>query len=113
MTSLPTQYPETSYTAAETMGDEHGTNVGVVDELGFAAENGRRAGIQCNIGRSEQKFRLGMGTALLAAAAFAPLSRGWRIGLSIVGAAELITGTTRYCPISQALGINTCAADER
>ena len=68
---------------------------------------------RCNVGRTEQKIRIGAGAALVAAAAFAPLSRGWRIALGALGAAELITGTTRYCPASQALGINTCRADER
>jgi len=67
---------------------------------------------RCNVGRTEQKFRIGGGVALLAAAAFAPIGRGWKIGLAVLGAAEVITGTTRYCPVSQMLGINTCRADE-
>ncbi len=65
-------------------------------------------GRPCNVGRSEQKLRLAAGTALLAAAAFAPLGRGWRIGLAAAGVAELVTGAIRYCPISQLLGVNTC-----
>jgi hypothetical protein len=71
----------------------------------------RPMGLPCNVGRTEQKFRLGTGTALLAAAAFAPVSRGLQIGLAAVGVAELITGSLRYCPVSQALGINTCQAE--
>ena len=67
----------------------------------------------CNVGRTEQKFRIGAGTSLLAVAAFAPLSRGWRIGLAAAGLAQLLTGTTRHCPVSQMLGINTCKAGER
>jgi hypothetical protein len=72
-----------------------------------------RPSSRCNVGRTEQKFRLSAGAALVAAAAFAPVSRNWRIALGILGTAELITGATRYCPISAALGINTCRADER
>ena len=68
---------------------------------------------RCNVGRTEQKFRIGAGAALLSAAAFAPISLGWRIGLGMLGAGELITGITRYCPLSEALGINTCRGDER
>jgi hypothetical protein len=68
---------------------------------------------KCNVGRTEQKLRIGGGVALLAAAAFAPIGRGWKIGLAVLGAAEVITGTTRYCPVSQMLGINTCRADEQ
>ena len=93
--------------------DEFGTNVGMMieKEPGFRAEPRRRASMRrrtCNVGRTEQQFRLGAGTALLAAAVFAPVSRGWKMGFLILGATELITGSTRYCPISQALGINTC-----
>jgi hypothetical protein len=68
----------------------------------------RIAHSRCNVGRTEQKVRLVAGTALLAAAAFAPMSRGWRIGLAAFGIAELVTGATRYCPVSQLLGVNTC-----
>ena len=68
---------------------------------------------QCNVGRTEQKFRIGAGAALVSAAAFAPVSLGWRIGLGVLGAAELITGAMRYCPVSRALGINTCRAGEQ
>ena len=66
----------------------------------------------CNVGRTEQTIRLVTGGALLTAAALAPLGRGWRIGLAVLGVAEIVTGATRYCPINQALGINTCRADE-
>lgn len=62
----------------------------------------------CNVGRTEQTFRLVAGGALLAAAAMAPVSRGWRIGFAVLGVAEIVTGAMRYCPINQALGINTC-----
>ena len=67
----------------------------------------------CNVGRAEQKFRLGAGAALLTAAAFAPMDRGWKIGLAVLGAAELVTGAMRYCPVSRMLGINTCQPGEQ
>jgi hypothetical protein len=67
---------------------------------------------RCNVGHTEQKLRLAAGTALLATAAFAPLSRGWRIGLATLAVAELATGAARYCPVSQLLGINTCEDQE-
>ena len=60
-----------------------------------------------NVGRTDQKSRIGVGAALLAAAAFAPVGRGWRIALAALGAGELITGVRRHCPVWQALGINT------
>jgi hypothetical protein len=94
--------------------DDFSANAGTVGEeqMHFVAEPERRFapenGLVRNVGRTEQKFRLIAGTAMLAAAAFAPVSRGWSMGLAVLGAAELITGATRYCPVSQALGINTC-----
>ena len=66
----------------------------------------------CNVGRTEQKFRLAAGGVLLAAAAFAPVGRGWRIGFAVLGVAELVTGVMRYCPVNQALGIDTCRDEE-
>jgi hypothetical protein len=89
--------------------------IAVGEEVNFLAEPEppqRPFGLTCNVGRTEQKFRLGAGAALLAVAAFAPVSRGWKIGLGILGASELITGSLRYCPVSQALGINTCHGSE-
>ena len=89
--------------------------IAVGEEVNFLAQPEppqRPFGLTCNVGRTEQKFRLGAGAALLAVAAFAPVSRGWKIGLSILGASELITGSLRYCPVSQVLGINTCRGSE-
>ena len=97
--------------------DDDGLNVGLVIEeevraVALPETPQARMGLPCNVGRTEQRFRLFFGTGLLAVAAFAPVSRGWKIGLATIGAAELITGTLRYCPVSQALGINTCRGDE-
>ena len=113
MNTTNTSYPDTL--EAGSTNDDFGTNVGEQISAKFQApvEADFSPNQRCNVGRMEQKFRLGAGTALLAAAAFAPLSRGWRIGLAAFGAAELITGSTRYCPVSNLLGINTCRADER
>ena len=85
--------------------DNPGTTVGLivqerVDVLGAPAS-------QQNVGRTDQKIRIGVGAALLAAAAFAPIGRGWRTALAAIGAGELITGVRRHCPVWQALGINT------
>lgn len=105
---------------AESSADQFGINVGeqIESRMQSQAQEPQRfeettPSSRCNVGRTEQKYRLAAGTALLATAAFAPLSRGWRIGLAALGVAELITGSTRYCPVSQLLGINTCQRDER
>lgn len=98
---------------------EFGTNVGAriqeqtsFDQPDFAAIespedtlNARR--LPCNVGRTEQKIRVAAGTAMLAAAIFAPLGRTTRVTLGILGAMELVTGSTRYCPLWQAIGVDT------
>jgi hypothetical protein len=66
-----------------------------------------------NVGRTEQIVRLTAGAALVGAAAFAPLSRGWRIALGTLGATQLLTGSMNYCPLWQALGVNTCSQSDR
>lgn len=106
--------------SASALTDEFGTNVGekLEEEIGIEdtadeslAEFGRQTGhlraSRCNIGATEQKVRIGAGVALLAAAAFAPVSRGWKIGLGALGAAQIVTGMTTFCPLWHALGINT------
>lgn len=118
MNTLTDQNPaQTTDDTAATTSDRFGTNVGDRIEAQMDMTTLEEAlyepASHCNVGRTEQKFRIAAGTALLATAAFAPLSTGWRIGLAALGAAELITGTTRYCPVSKLLGVNTCRADER
>ena len=77
-------------------------------EVNYAEHPQTTRSLRCNVGRTEQNFRIAAGGALLAAAAVAPVSSAWRITFAALGAGELITGITRYCPVSQALGINTC-----
>lgn len=94
----------------EAAADELNINVGekIAEQLNVRDDTALAQTSRCNVGRTEKKFRLGAGTALLAAAAFAPVSRGWRIGFAVVGIAELVTGAIRYCPVNQAFGIDTC-----
>lgn len=63
--------------------------------------------LPCNIGPTEQKLRLGAGTALVAAAIFAPVGKRWKLGMAAFGALQLATGATRYCPVWHATGVNT------
>lgn len=69
--------------------------------------------MECNVGGLDRNVRIGMGIATLALGLFGPLGRGARIASLIIGATELITGATRYCPVNQLLGLNTCQPDFR
>ena len=60
-----------------------------------------------NVGRTEQMVRLGAGTALIAGAIAAPVSKRWKIAMAALGAMEIATGATRYCPVWHAAGIST------
>lgn len=93
--------------------DEFGRTVGnAIDEkMDFLAYPRSRDGSPCNVGRTEQKLRIGSGLVLLTVAAVAPLSRGWRVSLAVLAAVELITGARRHCPVWQALGIDTSRAE--
>lgn len=59
-----------------------------------------------NVGRIERVLRLSTGIAAGAAALLVEDLGVWRIPLGIVSVAGLATGTSRYCPINQALGID-------
>ena len=111
-----------------TTSEEFGTNVGetILAQTDFLADpdfsgstsdsslsSPEPAGnSRCNLSHTEQKIRLAAGATLLGVAAFAPLGRNWRIGLGVLGAAQLVTGAMRYCPLWQALGIDTRKAEE-
>lgn len=100
--------------------EQFGTNVGEEVESATAMAGSSAAfdetalipttqngGRMHNVGRTEQKIRIVTGAAMVAAAAFAPIGRNWRIALGAIGAAELLTGSMRYCPLWHSLGINT------
>lgn len=64
--------------------------------------------MNCNVGSTERNIRLAGGLAVIGLGLFAPFNKAGRIAAVSIGAAEVITGLTRYCPVNHALGINTC-----
>lgn len=58
-----------------------------------------------NMGDTEQKIRLGIGSAAAAAAVYAPLRYKWKGVLSAIAASQLITGMTGFSPMKKALGV--------
>ncbi len=62
-----------------------------------------------NVGGWDRNTRWILGTGALVAGLIAPVRRSWRIGLLAFAATELVTAGTRYCPVNQALGVNTAA----
>jgi len=61
--------------------------------------------MRANIGDTEQKIRLGIGSAAAAAAIYAPLRYKWKGILSAVAATQLIAGMTGFSPFKKALGL--------
>jgi hypothetical protein len=58
-----------------------------------------------NLGETEQKIRLGIGSAAAAAAIYAPLRTKWKGVLSAIAASQLIAGMTGFSPIKRVLGL--------
>lgn len=58
-----------------------------------------------NLGPTEQKVRMAVGSAAAAAAIFAPLRYKWKALLTAVAATGLVTGTTGYSPLKKMLGV--------
>lgn len=109
-TPSPVESAFATTAAPEVEPAEFGTNVGeLIDErvTTISEPSVYRDLRRCNLGKTERNVRLGTGAALLGAAAFAPVNRGWRIGFAVLGAAQLITGARQYCPLWHALGIDT------
>lgn len=58
--------------------------------------------MKCNVGKTEQKIRIGVGILILAL--------GWYFGTwwGLIGIVPIITGAIRWCPASALLGVSTC-----
>ncbi|MDQ2901095.1 MAG: DUF2892 domain-containing protein [Acidobacteriota bacterium] len=58
-----------------------------------------------NMGGTEQKIRMGIGSAAAASAIFAPLAYKWKGVLTGVAAGLLFTGIYGYSPIKRLCGV--------
>ncbi len=63
--------------------------------------------MKCNVGKTEQKVRIGIGAVILLLGLYFK-SWWWLIGL-----VPIITGAIGYCPLSDALGISTCKNENK
>lgn len=64
--------------------------------------------IECNVGGKDRIARIGLGAALLGTGIASKISAPIRIAAGVLGTAGLITGLIKYCPVSRAVGLNTC-----
>jgi hypothetical protein len=60
-----------------------------------------------NVGELDRNIRFVAGGALLATAFIGNLSAPWRIVALLLGTSELITATTRHCPMNAFIGLDT------
>lgn len=58
--------------------------------------------MNCNVGKTEQVVRISAGAAILLA------GLAYRSWWGLLGLAPIITGSMRYCPVNQVLGIGNC-----
>ncbi len=58
-----------------------------------------------NMGGTEQKIRLAIGSAAAAAAVWAPLRYKWKGVLSAIAASQLIFGMIGFSPAKKVLGL--------
>jgi len=61
--------------------------------------------MKCNVGKTEQMIRIGIGIIILAIGWY--LHSWW----GLIGFIPIITGSIRYCPASAILGVSTCEDD--
>lgn len=62
--------------------------------------------MKCNVGKTEQTIRIAVGILIILIGLY---FRNW---WGIIGIAPIITGTIRYCPLSDILGVSTCKVDK-
>ncbi|NFT93654.1 DUF2892 domain-containing protein [Clostridium botulinum] len=58
--------------------------------------------MKCNVSRTEQIIRIVIGISIILIGLY---FRNW---WGIIGLVPIITGSIRYCPINDILGISTC-----
>lgn len=58
--------------------------------------------MKCNVGKTEQIVRIVIGVGIVL------LGVSYKSWWGIIGLVPIITGTIRYCPASDVLGISTC-----
>lgn len=63
--------------------------------------------MKCNVGRTEQIIRIVVGVLIVLLGLY---FRSW---WGIIGLVPIITGSIRYCPASDVLGITTCDAKDK
>ena len=66
----------------------------------------------CNVGGLDRVIRVALGVVFLLLAGFVIETTLWRIVLLVLAAVALVTAFVRYCPLNQALGLNTCTQRE-
>jgi len=62
--------------------------------------------MKCNVGKSEQAIRIGLGILIVLAGLY--YNSWW----GLIGLMPIITGIIRYCPVSDIFGVSTCEVDE-
>jgi hypothetical protein len=60
-----------------------------------------------NVGGWDRNIRFILGGASLAAGLLGPFRAPWRVALLALAATQLSTASSQYCPLNQALRINT------
>ena len=60
-----------------------------------------------NVGGWDRNLRWVVGSTAVVAALATRIPLGLKIGLLVLGAVEMVTATARYCPVNEALGIDT------
>ncbi|MHC1764830.1 MAG: DUF2892 domain-containing protein [Verrucomicrobiia bacterium] len=68
--------------------------------------------MECNVGGLDRAIRIAVSTAALGFASSRVVNPGWRVALAAFAAGEAFTALSRYCPVNQALGIDTCHGDK-
>lgn len=63
--------------------------------------------MKCNVGKTEQVIRIGIGIVIIL---FGIFFRSW---WGIIGLVPIITGATRYCPANAILGIQNCKVEDK
>lgn len=69
--------------------------------------------MKCNVGAMDRALRAVVGTGFLIAAIFATVHPAWRIAFATIAAVAFFTVATRYCPLNQLIGLDTCHRKDR
>ena len=69
--------------------------------------------MECNVGGIDRGLRGSVAMAAIGTALNGKIDSRWRVASGIIGSVASFTFLSRYCPLNQLIGLNTCHSQDQ